>query len=163
MLIVESASLLRRWSVVEARLFEVVGSWAPTTPEDEIARWFATVAHHHAWRSTLWSDRVPLLHDVEVDATRPGWDELLDAVAAPASTALRLTGYDLVTEVLEGSYLSVTLTEVSDGPVQRALSLALPDAQEDRRSARSLLAVAPDDEQVADHRSSLTALLAGLG
>ena len=50
----------------------------------------------------------------------------------------------------------------ADAPVRRALSLALPDAQEDRRSALALLAVAPDDEQVADHRSSLEALREGL-
>lgn len=162
MLIVESAAVLQRWSFVEARLFEVVGSWASTTPEAEVARWFASVAHHHAWRSSLWSERVPALHDVPVPAASGSWVVLTDAVAAPAATALRLTGYDVVTSVLEAQYTAVPLTDVADGPVQRALSLALPDAKEDRRSARALLADAPGAEQVANHRSSLTALLEGL-
>ena len=162
MLIVDSVAVLHRWSFVESRLFEVVGSWAPSTPEPEAARWFASVAHHHAWRSSLWSALVPVLHDVPAPAAPGGWAAVLDAVAAPASTALRLTGYDAVTSALEDRYSSAALTEVADGPVVRALSLALPDAKEDRRSALSLLAVAPGDEQVANHRSSLSALLEGL-
>ena len=162
MLIVDSLAVLHRWSFVESRLFEVVGSWAPSTPEPDVARWFASVAHHHAWRSSLWSERMPLLHDVPVPAAPGGWVALLDAVAAPPSTALRLTGYDVVTSALEEGYSSAALDEVADGPVSRAMSLVLPDATEDRRSAVSLLAVAPGDEQVANHRSSLTALLEGL-
>ena len=162
MLITDSVAVLHRWSFVESRLFEVVGSWALSTPEPDVARWFATVAHHHAWRSALWSARVPVLHDAPDPGAPAGWAALVDAVAAPAPTALRLTGYDVVTSALEERYSSAPLTDVADGPVLRALSLALPDAKEDRRSALSLLAVAPDDEQVANHRSSLSALLEGL-
>jgi hypothetical protein len=163
MLIVDSLAVLHRWSFVESRLFEVVGSWATSTPEPDVARWFASVAHHHAWRSSLWSALVPVLHDVPVPAAPGAWVALLDAVAVPTSTSLRLTGYEVVTAALEERYTSVPLDEVADGPVTRALSLALPDAKEDRRSALSLLAVAPGDEQVAHHRSSLSALLEGLG
>jgi len=162
MLVVESLAVLHRWSFVESRLFEVVGAWTSSTPEPDVARWFASVAHHHAWRSSLWSARVPVLHDLPAPPDPGAWRELLDAVAAPSSSSLRLTGYDVVTAALEERDTSGSSSAVCDGPVQRAMSLALPDAKEDRRSALALLVVAPGDEQVADHRSSLSALLGGL-
>lgn len=163
MLIVESRHRLSRWAWVEARLFEVVGSWSGSTPaEPEVARWSAATASHHAWRSSLWAARVPVLHDVADPGVPSGWPALLAAVAAPSSAWLRLTGYDVAASALEAEYSSAVLDDVCDGPVQRAMSLVLPDAKEDRRTALALLAVAPDDVQVADHRSSLTALRGGL-
>ena len=165
MLIVETLHRLHRWAWIERRLFEIVGSWSTSTPEPEVARWFATAAHHHAWRSSLFADRLPVLHDVAAPSPPAAWSALLDAMASPSATTSRLCGLgQVVLPALEASYAAAAASwsEVCDGPVHRALSLALPDAREDRRSASALLAVAPDDEQVADHRSSLEALREGL-
>jgi hypothetical protein len=163
-LIVESARRLRRWAWVESRLFEVVGGWATDTEEPDVARWFATVAHHHAWRASLWSERVPVLHDVGPDPVPGEWVALVDAAAAPTETALRLAGLaDGVLPALLEEYEATlaSAAEVSDGPVARALRLAVPDVSEDRQSAVALLVVAPDHERLADHRSSLATLRAG--
>jgi len=161
-LIVEAAHRLRGWAWIERRLFEVVGRWATDTPEPDIARWLATAAHHHAWRADLWDERVPVLHDVEAAAPPAGWAALLDG--SPATTVLRL---DTLAEVALPALLAeyeealAGASEVADGPLARGLRLAIPDATEDRQSALALLAVAADDAQVADHRSSMRALLEG--
>lgn len=162
MLIVDTARRLREWAWVERRLFEVVGAWAEDTPEPDVARWLATVAHHHAWRAGLWEERMPVLHDVEPEGPPHGWVALLDA--GPATTVLRL---DTLAEVALPAIIAeyeealAGAAEPADGPLARGLRLALPDAIEDRQSALALLAVAADDVELADHRSSMRALLGG--
>jgi hypothetical protein len=162
MLIVESQRLVAQWEWAERRLFEIVGGWAASAPEPQAARWFATTSHHHAWRASLWQERTPRLHDVPA-TERPSWSALLDAVAAPADTALRFAGLEVATAALLEEYEAALAetTEVADGPLRRGLRLAIPDAAEDRQSAAAMLAVAPDDEHVADHRSSVSALRRG--
>jgi hypothetical protein len=162
-LIVEAHARLTRWSWVERRLFEVVGGWVASTPEPEVARWFAMASHHHAWRASLWEERRPVLHDVTVPAETGAWPTALELVAAVHETARRLAGLEAVLDVLLAEYERARSEagEVADGPLRRGLHLAIPDATEDRQSARSLRDVAPDGSQVGDHRSSVTALLRG--
>ena len=159
MLIVEAARQLARWRYVEVRLFEIAGAWVATTPEDDVARWLATTAHHHAWRASLWSAREPLLHDAPSPGDPDDWRVLLDAVADPADTPSRLAGLRMALDALVEEYerAQADLDEVGDAPVQRALHLALPDARDDREGAAAVTAV-----DAADHRAALSSLRSAL-
>jgi hypothetical protein len=167
-LIRDTARRLAHHAWVERRLFEVVGGWAANTSDGDVARVLGAQSYHHAWRASLFEERVPLLHDLD-----PGELEapaslvaFLDAAAAPTDVLERLVGLvrvvvpDLVARYEEDL---AAASPVADAPVIRALRLALADAQEDWRAAlvllRSRLRTEGDVVRAAAHQSALERLL----
>lgn len=46
-------------------MFEVLGSWVRETTDPETKLMLDRHSRHHAWRAAQWSDRLPVLADVE--------------------------------------------------------------------------------------------------
>ena len=57
----ESGRRIGRHAWVEARLFEIVGSWAGTVAEPRSRALFARQSAHHAWHVELWHGLLPAL------------------------------------------------------------------------------------------------------
>jgi hypothetical protein len=43
----------------ERRLYEIIGSWVPSTEGAGAKVYFDSCSQHHAWRAQLWEDRLP--------------------------------------------------------------------------------------------------------
>ncbi len=142
----ETARLTGRYRWLEMRLFETMGRWIPSVPEPEVAVLLGTQCHHHAWHAELWYARLPELRELDPEElTAPageGVAALLTAAAEPAATIPRLVGlYRVLIPRTIAAYASHLdrASPVSDGPVIRALKLALADEQEDWRAGEALL------------------------
>lgn len=167
MLIRDTVRVLARHRWVERRLFETLGAWSLDCPDPAIARLFAVQAHHHAWHAAMWDERVPLLHDGDPADIAPP-TELVgfhDAVAEPAATLERLVGLvRVVLPRLLADYEAhrAAAVPVCDGPVMRALGLAVTDVEDDWRAATpflgSLVRTGADEERAAAHQLRLEQL-----
>jgi hypothetical protein len=180
--LLESALLLGRYNWVEFRLFEVLGSWVANETESEARLLFDIQSRHHAWHSELFAERIPDVDGV-VDpgtvtvASDEAIVELLSTLGGVpggeeggGGTLVRLVG--LARVVLPrlvcgyGYHLS-RAAAVSDGPVIRALELALRDDIEDWQAVELLvqrLIRRPHDVAVVTaHQQRLEALVVGSG
>jgi hypothetical protein len=84
-----------RWA--EARLFEILGGWVPSTADAEVKLLFDRHSQHHAWRAAQWLDRLPVLADMDREA--------LSAPAAGAAAAFeRLASFDTPVARMAGAY-----------------------------------------------------------
>lgn len=145
-----SAELSGRFAWIEDRLFEVTGGWVVSTPEHPVKLHMANVSRHHAWRASLWRERLPHLREMDVDAlVAPGDDHLdrlfgvMAEMTDPDSTLERLVGlYRVVVPRLVAAYRHHRdlCTPVADGPVMRVLDLVLRDQMDDWLDAQGLLA-----------------------
>jgi hypothetical protein len=73
-----SARLLARWVAVERRLFELTGSLAAESDDDEVVVVLGAESGHHAWRAEQLASLLPLLA-----TTGPtGWLDEATAAAA---------------------------------------------------------------------------------
>jgi hypothetical protein len=180
--LVESARLLGCYRWVELRLFEVLGNWVANESEPEARLLFDVQSRHHAWHSELWGERIPDVEGVvdPVMATvtpDEGTEELLSTLggvpgseAGGGGTLVRLVG--LARVVLPrlvcgyGYHLSRAVA-VSDGPVIRALHLAIRDEIEDWQAVelmvQKLIRRPHDVAVVTAHQQRLEALVVGSG
>ncbi len=55
----ESARMVGAWAWAESRLYEVTGSWVPSTLWPAAKVWLSSASQHHAWRAQLWHERLP--------------------------------------------------------------------------------------------------------
>jgi hypothetical protein len=78
----ESARLISGWQWAEARLYEVVGAWAPSALGAAAKIYFDACSQHHAWRARLWEERRRGLPTHLV----PAYDQDEVAMARTAST-----------------------------------------------------------------------------
>ena len=54
----ESARQVGAWAWAESQLYEVVGSWVPSTAWPAAKVWLGAASQHHAWRAQLWHERL---------------------------------------------------------------------------------------------------------
>lgn len=154
----------------ERRLFEVLGAWAPSTPELEAKLLLDRHSQHFAWRSTQWWDRLPVLAEVDRESlvVAPGDAEeaLGAALEGLGDTTSRLAGaYRVALPRLAGAYarLRGSAGPVAEGPLLRLLDLLEPDLASDWREGellcQRLLASAADVEAAARAVGRLEGLL----
>lgn len=178
----ETARRVAGYAWAEARLFEVLGGWVPTTPELEVKLWLVTQSSHHAWHAQLWRERLPALGaptpehpDTPAGSPpslpiSPSLAAVVDTVAEAPATLDRLVGaYRVLLPRLVGVYTAHlrACTPVSDGPVIRALTLVLRDEAEGWRDGellvQSLLDSGARVREAADHQARLEADLVDSG
>ncbi len=133
-----------RWA--EARLFEILGGWVTSTPEQEAKLLLDRHSQHHAWRARQWWDRLPLLAGVDrdalVDAPSPDAAAAADALAGTEGTVARLAAlYRVALPRLVAAYTvhRQQATPLSDGATLRTLDLVGRDAEGDWREGEVLL------------------------
>lgn len=66
--IVELGELCAGMRAGSLDLFELVGSWVPTTDSGALQRLFAEACHQHAWHADLWAQRHPTIPGPDVEA-----------------------------------------------------------------------------------------------
>lgn len=159
----QAADLVGAYRWVEQRLFAVTGRWASDpamTPAGQVHLFEAS--SQHAWHAELWAERLPVLAGMDpealtrpvgpvvgplmaaLEAEAPEAGEAGTGHAAPAalSAVARLAGlHRVVLPALVTSYrrhLPRTVP-VADGPVTRALQLALADLEEEQAAGEVLL------------------------
>ena len=159
---------------LEGRLFETLGGWVPTVPEPEVKLALAAHAREHAWHAGLWKERLPLTREMSPERLTAPASAQVEAFAAALAEA---RSEDQTIEKLVGAYrvllprmivaysehLRVT-TEVTDGPVVRALRLVLRDEMEGwargEELIQSLLRNEGHVRRAADHQALLEVMLA---
>jgi hypothetical protein len=166
------------WAWTESRLYEVTGSWVPSTLWPAAKVWFGSVSQHHAWRARLWHERLPGRLVPAYSATsrdraasglvRPGGDgaeAALEALARLHGDGARLAAYCRVilprTVVAYRSWQR-RCTASSDRPVARALALNLVDVVADWQEGSELLADLLDRPGGADDLDEVAAASAGV-
>lgn len=136
-----------RW--VELALFEALGAWVASVPEEEVRAWLSVRSHRHAWHAELWEQRLPELRGFDPDAlTAPANPEMERFVASLSEskgddqTSEKLVGvYRVLLPYLVAAYLYhlEQSSPVADGPTMRALELILRDELEDWRDGELLV------------------------
>ena len=145
--LLDSARLVGGYAWLERRLFEVIGGWVASTPEPAVAALFDAHALHHAWYSSVFTDRLPhvreIVEDQVVVAPDAGSAALLDGLAdGGTGTIERLSGtYRMVVPLLLVTYTDHLgrLTPVADEPLRRWLGMVITDLSADWVAGESLL------------------------
>jgi hypothetical protein len=126
----DSARFLSHATWLERRLFEVLGSWVPTTPEPAVKLALARHSRRHAWHAQLLEPLRPETRDHDVEQRAPldkEWRTLVSRMLAAATTSQRLAR---ALDVL-GSTITcyeqhlAAMRPVRDGPARRAVGLVL--------------------------------------
>lgn len=178
-----AAAWLGAHRLLEERLFELLGLWSREVPEAEAKILLAAHSLRHAWHSELWADRMPSLPALQATAGLAGPGEPASPVFSAARIeaivcSLREGGAEGTLEKLAAVYRVVVprlvvsyevyleaASEVSDGPVIRALRLAIFDEGEGWREGERLLQVLvtgrEESERAARAQGALEAVIAG--
>jgi len=133
----------------EKSLYEVVGSWVPSTSHAPAKVFFDSASQHHAWRAALWLDRLA----GRLVARQPGPPAGPAGPGAPAAAMTALAGITGDAARL-GVYCRVVLpravvgyrhwlrecSPVSDRPVARVLGIVLADLVTDWQEGCEVLA-----------------------
>jgi hypothetical protein len=145
----EAARRVGHYRWVEQTLFEILGGWVATVPEEEVRVWLSTRSYRHAWHAELWERRQPDVRGIDVDAlTAPANAEMERFVAsvsepnADDQTIEKLVGvYRVLIPYLVAAYRYHLdqASPVADGPTMRALELVLRDELEDWREGELLV------------------------
>jgi hypothetical protein len=172
----ETARLVHRYRWLEARTFELLGGWVAVERAPEVQRLFGVQAHHHAWHAELWEQRLPSARGASPpvpDSVPPGLEAFVDALAQPTgpeATVERLVGVYRVLVPHKLTTYRRHLAEVSpvaDGPVARALRLALRDELDDWQEGEAMLQerlTTPElARRAAERQGVLEALLVAAG
>lgn len=152
------AARLGEWIWCERRWFEVLGSWATTTPEPGSAVLFGEMSRRHGWHAELFWDRLPELSSLDPESlvTPPGsataqlFDDLAALDDAPIAVR-RLTGaYRVVLPLLVAEYRDAvaSASPVAEPSLRRWLELVLTDDLDEWSRGESELrsAIAGTDE-----------------
>ncbi len=171
----QSARRMGAYRWIEERLFEALGAWSALVPEPEVKARLAAEAREHAWHAELWHERLPTAGDMTPD----GLTEPASGAVATLATALVDSEAEHQTiEKLVGTYrvlLPRLITDysehlgatsaLSDGPIVRALRLALRDELEAWSRGEALVqSLLRSEEQVvraAERQARLESILAG--
>ncbi|MBV9661829.1 MAG: hypothetical protein JO337_11800 [Acidimicrobiales bacterium] len=131
---------------IECRLFEVLGSWVPSTAEAGTKLMLDRHSRHHAWRAEQWRDRLPVLADLERDqlsmAPAASVAAALENLQALEDTPSRLAGaYRVVLPRLWSSYRRHRhdADPVSDSSTLRTLRIVTRDVAADWHEGESRL------------------------
>ena len=133
-----------RW--IEARLFEVTGSWVASTTDRAAQLMLDRHSRHHAWRAQQWWDRLPVLADVDRRGLcvppSDGWSAALDHLAGVEHTSGRLAAlYRVVLPRLHTRYSRqhAEAGPASDGSSIRTLAIVTADLAEDWHEGEAAL------------------------
>jgi hypothetical protein len=159
----QSAHLVGAWAWAEGRLYEVIGSWVPSTVWPAAKVWLGSASQHHAWRAQLWQQRlpgrlVPSYPAANAGAPAPGTTaapatELVRPGSTAAEAALAALGRLSGDGARLGAYCRVILPRTvvayrswqrrckasSDRPVARVLALNLVDVVADWQEGSEVL------------------------
>ena len=136
-----------RW--LEARLFEVLGSWVAAEPDPPVKALWSTASLRHAANAAGWRERQPRVAHLDPDAltvaSGPGVSSLVDALremADPGQTVARLAA---VTRVVQPRLLTTYRARaerahpLADGPTVRWTAVLLAEGEAARARAGALL------------------------
>jgi hypothetical protein len=156
-----------RW--LEARLFEVVGGWVTTTADTEVKLMLDRHSRHHAWRAAQWTDRLPVLADVDRDqltaAPSAQAAVLIDSLRAVEGGAARLAGvYRVVLPRLWSRYERHRRSagEAADSSVLRTLAMLTTDVAADWHEGEACLQGELVDEDAVRSAAAAVVSLEGL-
>lgn len=134
----EAARLAGGFAWAEARLFEMLGAWVPTTAEPEVKLMLDRHSHHHAWRAGQWQDRLPVLAEVDPEsltvAPSPALEAAFGELAGLETTVQRLAGaYRFALPRLAAGYATYRVEGnlVSDGSGLRTARIVEGDLESD--------------------------------
>ncbi len=137
----QSVDRCRGWARAEGSLYEAVGSWVASTPEPGPKIYFDACSQHHAWRATLWQQRLPEEGARDGAGLSPAATAALSAVAG-AGAAAKLAVYCRVVlaraAIAYGAWRR-QCSAASDRPVARALDIAKADVMTDWIEGEELL------------------------
>jgi hypothetical protein len=179
--LVDSARVIGGYRWIEARLFEVIGSWVTTETVHEARLLFDVQSQLHAWHSELWAERLPSVEgvshpDAVTIAPNEGVEELVSELGGShdgefgSGTLVRLVGLARVVlpRLLSGYLRHQRLAvPVSDAPVVRALRLTIGDEieawQQTELMVQGLIRRPHDVAVVTAYQQHLESLIAGSG
>ncbi len=169
----ETARLVGGFQWLEMQMFEILGSWVKTVPENPVKLRLGADCYHHSWHAEMWQQRLPELREMAADGfVAPASPRVEAAVAAIREPQ----GRDQTLEKLVGAYRVLIpykismytdhlrkASPVSDGPIIRTLTLALTDEMADWREGemliRSLITHPDEAVRAGSHQGRLDALL----
>jgi hypothetical protein len=166
---------VHRW--LEQRLFEILGRWSAEVPVPEAKGLLGAQSYHHAWHAELWRGCLPTLPHVDPDgvtvAPTPALAGVLDEISDTAGAhdpVERLVGvFRVIDPRLAVAYAAraAQASDVTDGPVIRALELIRPDLDRDaaagERLVQSLLRTPADARRAAERQGWLEGRLIEAG
>jgi hypothetical protein len=179
--LLDSARIIGGYRWIEARLFEVLGSWVTTETVDDARLLFDVQSQLHAWHSELWAERLPSVEGVTdpdsvTVAPNEGVEELVSELGGShdgefgSGTLVRLVGLArVVLPRLLSGYLRHQRLAVpaSDAPVVRALRLTIVDEieawQQTELMVQVLIRRPHDVAVVTAYQQHLESLIAGSG
>jgi hypothetical protein len=179
--LVDSARIIGGYRWIEARLFEVLGSWVTTETVHEARLLFDIQSQLHAWHSELWAERLPSVEGVSdpesvTVAPNEGVEQLVSELGGShdgefgSGTLVRLVGLArVVLPRLLSGYLRHQRLAVpaSDAPVIRALRLTIGDEieawQQTELMVQGLIRRPHDVAVVTAYQQHLESLIAGSG
>ncbi|HLI53160.1 MAG TPA: hypothetical protein VKU88_02450 [Acidimicrobiales bacterium] len=132
-----------RWA--EARLFEIVGGWVPSTSEPQVKLLFDRHSQHHAWRASQWFDRLPVLADLDREALSApvaGAADAFDLLASLATPVARMAGvYRVALPRMWAAYERhrAQADPVADAATLRTLALVARDLAADWHEGEAAL------------------------
>lgn len=152
-----TASVIGAYRWIESALHATLGSWVATAAIPAAQIHLDGESMRHAWHAELWTERLPVLRDVDPDI----WSQASPASAAlmavleggvgpgedgvgqgPVGVLCRLAGLARVVlprlEVTYRAHLDVA-SPVADGPLRRTLQLVTRDIAEDRLLTEQLV------------------------
>jgi hypothetical protein len=170
----ELARVLGGYCWVEREIFAVVGRWVEDETDARARIFFDEQSQQHAWHSTLFADRIPVLDRLDHDAlcAAPGEPaiRMLGRVADAKGTLIRLAGLGraLLPRLVSGYSTHLTrCVPVADSAVARALGLVVRDDLEAWQTAEALLEEHLIDDsavlEVHSHLGSVESCVAGVG
>jgi hypothetical protein len=169
----EMARRVGGYQWLEMQMFEILGSWVKTIPENPVKLRLGADCYHHSWHAEMWQQRLPELREMPIDRLVAPFSP---QIAACVEAVRETQGQDQTLEKLVGAYRVLVpykismytdhlrkASPVSDGPIIRILTLALTDEMADWREGELLirsLMIRPDDAlRAAAHQGRLEALL----
>lgn len=178
----ETARRVRAYRVVEAALFELLGAWVRTARHPEVKLCLFDHAARHGDHARLWEELVPVVGPPPLPAPA----EAPEARLAPFLAALAEPGegdddgdgratvealaavYEVAVSALVAAYAEhlAAASDVSDGPLVRALTLVLRDEREGEAEGRALVARLVRSEAlpaVESRRARVERLLSAVG
>ncbi len=189
-----TAALVGEYRWIENALYRLLGGWVTDMPIPAVQLHLDAQSMRHSWHSELWSERLPVLAGADPDALTvpsapvaalfaaligaspptdvPGssWPPAEDDAFSHPGALPRLAGvYRVVLPRLVTSYhrhLQVA-SQVTDGPIIRALRLVLTDEVEDwqagERLVQRLVARPHDVAAVYEFLQRLESVVVGAG
>jgi hypothetical protein len=154
---------------IETQLFSLLGGWVQKSSDPAVKLMLDRHSMHHAWRAAQWTDRLPVLADVDRDglvvSPGPGASTVVTALAGLTVTVERLAGtYRVALPRLWAAYdrLGRDLSPISDGSVLRTTAMVAIDLAADWHEGEAALQDRLVDEVAISQVGAVVSRLEGL-